>query len=106
MSKRKLSVLSSNIPTARDICDSLGFYGSKAKSDLCDFSLNWREAYTTSGGCPGTKLLKWKSEQEELKIMAEAFLPDAEKEEFWSSVKGGDSVLNSSNEKYAILLFQ
>lgn len=98
-------VLSSNIATTLDICNSLGFRNSKAGSDLYYFSLNWLKTYTTSGGCSGTRLFNWKCEQEELKFMAEAFLFDAEKEGFWSRVKG-NSMPNSSNEKYAILLFQ
>lgn len=63
-------------------------------------------AYTTSSGRPGTTLLDWKSEQEELRIMAKAFLSDAVKKPFWLSRKGGDSMPGSSNEEYAILLFQ
>ena len=98
-------VLSSNIATTLDICNSLGFRKSKAGSDLYYFSLNWLKTYTTSGGCSGTKLFNWKCEQEELKFMAEAFLFDARKEGFCSRVKG-DSMPTSSNEKYAILLFQ
>ena len=106
MLKRKPSVLLSKIPSTRDLCDILGFYGTEAKNDLCDFSRKWRMAYTTRSGCPGTKLLNWKFEQEELKIMAQAFLSDVVEKEFWSNRKGGDSISNSSNEEYAILLFQ
>lgn len=59
-------------------------------------------AYKTSSRRLGTKLLNWNLEQEELRIMAKAFLSDAVKEGFWSSRKGGNSISNSSNEEYAI----
>ncbi|KFY80893.1 hypothetical protein V499_00303 [Pseudogymnoascus sp. VKM F-103] len=106
MSKRKPSVLPSNISSTRDLCDFLGFYGTEAKNDLCDFSRKWRMAYTTRSGCAGTKLLNWKFEQEELKIMAQAFLSDAVEEEFWSNRKGGDSIPKGSDEETVNLLMQ
>jgi hypothetical protein len=61
--------------------------------------------YTTRSGCPRVKLLNWNLEQEELKIMAKAFLYDAVEVEFWSSRKRGNSVSNSSTEEYAISSF-
>src|SRR5690349_600060 len=106
MSNKKPSILLSKIPSTRDLCDFLGFYGTKAKNDLCDFSRKWRMAYTIKSGCLGIKLLNWKFEQEELKIRAQAFLSDVVKEGFWSNQKRGGSISNSSNEEYAVLLFQ
>lgn len=109
MMKRQFSVLLSNVPSTRDICDELGFHGSKAKNNLSDFAHKMRKAYTTRDGRPGTKLLNWNSitEQEELKMMAEAFLSEAKKEEFWSSLKGlgGDSRPSYSDKQYAFSSF-
>ncbi|KAL5350986.1 hypothetical protein ACLOAV_004559 [Pseudogymnoascus australis] len=106
MSNRKPSILLGKISSTRDLCDFLGFYGTEAKNNLCDFSRKWRMDYTTRSGCPGTKLLNWKFEQEELKIMAQAFLSDAVEEGFWSTRKGGDSISNCSNEETVNVLMQ
>lgn len=103
MANGKPSLLLSKIPPARDICDSLGFYGSKANSNLSEFARKWRKDYVGSCGRLGTEILDWNSEQKDLKIMAEAFLSTVRKEEFWSSVKG-DSECHS-DERYTIILF-
>lgn len=107
MTKRKPSVLSSNVPSTRDICDLLGFYGSEAQRSCKDSAKKWRKAYTSSDGHPGTELLDWNSttDQEELKVMVVAFLFNAQKKELWKTL-GVEPRPSYSDEMYAVVVFQ
>lgn len=90
----KTSICLNNVPNTRDLSDELGFYGTEARRRLFYSSRTWRETYTTNSGRAGINLLTW---DEELKIMAEAFL-SAQTPEFRTIMKG-DSMPYNSDEK-------
>lgn len=89
----------------RDICNSLGIYDSKAQRSCRNCATKWRQGYITKSGRLGTKLCDWNfiNDQEELKLMAVAFLSDAQNVGLWNrlKVKPGPSYF-----KYAVLVFQ